>query len=240
MTGSLDLNSAEPAWLLYRDNHLLVVNKPPGLVCHEDCVHQSSLRTQVAAWMEKFMGKQKAFLVPAHRLDRGASGIVVFAKTSKALPRLHASMSSWKKTYHLLTHKIFSSSPQDLMGLWEDYLLKIDHRAIISEAKTLGAKRALLESTLLAQWDHGDRELWLEIILKTGRYHQIRAQASSRGMPIIGDWRYGSKETLSSRHQFYLHALRLEFPHPVREQMLTIQAPYPIDSLSKWKKCFLD
>lgn len=223
--------------VLYEDRHILVANKPPGLVCHEDEIHTFSLRSVLQQRIAKQRTTATAFLTPAHRLDRGTSGAIVLAKTSKALSRLTKSLSSkenTQKSYHCLViarpDALNKTSEGEWKDLWEDYLVKKDHyAAVVSGPNSLSkhtevAKKALSQVTGLTQSkiSHlkqmlpGDipvsgalsqkaksklyhcieeavsqgRLVKLQVDIETGRYHQIRVQAASRGFWILGDWRY--------------------------------------------------
>lgn len=149
--------------ILFEDRHLLVVNKPPGLVCHEDAHHSYSVRSVLAKKIAQERGRASAFLTPAHRLDRGTSGALVLAKTSKALSRLTQSLGakeidpgrSTKKSYHFLalaSCDAIKRLPLSKMT-WEDHLLKKQHYSSIVSEHTPGAKRALCTASVLRNSD---------------------------------------------------------------------------------------
>ncbi len=185
---------------IFSDNHLLIVEKPPNIATQPD------LEEQAKAWVkQKYAKPGNVFLEPVHRLDKPASGLVLFARTSKALSRLHAQMRHRKiaKTYYALVSPLPSVPEGDL----EHDLVHEDFRARIADRSDPRAKQALLHYRLL------NAEGLLEIALYTGRYHQIRAQLASIGAPIRGDRKYGSKAAW--KEGIALHHARMEFAHPI-------------------------
>lgn len=205
--------------ILYWDNHLLLANKPPLLVTQPTNGHPTSLETLCKEWLQEKLQKPKVFLEAVHRLDREASGVVLFARTSKALSRLQEKMRahSFTKIYYALIEE----KPIPKRGIFEDYLKHGDFKAEIVSETDSGAKYALLEYELVKS-GHGIS--LVKILLKTGRYHQIRCQFASRGYPLLGDKKYGSKKKFLG---VALHHTTLTFPHPVQEKVLTIEAPLP-------------
>ncbi len=196
------------------DNHLFAVNKPAGLPTQTPPDGGDSLESLLKREVQA--ERQKApFLTPVHRLDRPASGIVLFAASSKALSRLNAALRNgeFKKSYLALVE----GSPPQEEGLLDNYLRHGDHRAHIVNASHPEAKRATLTYRTL-RYDQG-RTL-LEIDLQTGRYHQIRAQLAFIGCPIIGDAKYGSKVRFGEG--IALHHHRLSFPHPVGRELVEL------------------
>lgn len=208
--------------ILYEDNHLLAVNKPAGLLTQPSGTSQESLEALCKAWIkQKYSKPGNVFLEAAHRLDKPVSGVVLFARTSKALARIHALLREKKaiKIYHALVER----PPQPQGGILEHALVHDAHHARVVEADAEGAQMARLRYKLIGP--KGDRYL-LEIELETGRYHQIRAQLAAIGLPIIGDERYGSKQKLPG-NQIALHHHRLEIDHPVTHVRLVLEAPVP-------------
>ncbi len=204
-----------PVPIIYEDNHLLVVDKPAGLLTQPTPELNDSLETRLKAWLKsKYNKPGNVFLGAVHRLDKPVSGLVLFAKTSKALSRLNASMREGKcrKTY---TATLEGSLP-DEHGTLEHYLIHDAHKAYIASKETPGAKLARLHYTLIKQEGACSE---IEITLETGRYHQIRAQCAAMGAPIVGDVKYGSR---SSKDEIALRASRLEFPHPISEELLSL------------------
>lgn len=212
--------------IIYEDNHLLAVCKPAGLLTQPSGTSQESLEALCKAWIKQKYGKQgNVFLEAAHRLDKPVSGIVLFARTSKALSRLHALLREHKvvKIYHALVEK----PPNPPEGILENTLLHEEHRARVVPPHTPGAQEARLRYKLLET--NPDFSL-LEIELETGRYHQIRAQLAAIGLPILGDERYGSKRAY---HQIALHHARLELEHPVTHLKLTLKCAAPFSPRHK-------
>lgn len=191
--------------ILFEDNHLLAVDKPPGIET------QGGLEADMREYIKKKFAKPGAvFLHAVHRLDQRASGICLFARTSKALSRLSESLrqGQWKRTYVARVEHV----PEESEGVLVDYLRHGEGRA---ERDPLG-KRCELKYQLI------DNQL-LKIELTTGRYHQIRAQLGLRGMPILGDVKYGAKKRLGPG--IALRHVRLEFPHPVKDATIVVEAP---------------
>lgn len=206
--------------IIYEDNHIIVVNKPAGLLTQPAEAVQDSLELRVKAMLkEKYQKPGNVFLGVVHRLDKPASGIVILAKTSKALSRLNEAIKSklFKKTYHALVEGI----PHSLEGTLEHYLFHDDYQAIICSQKRANAKKAILHYKVLKK--NPEKSL-VEIDLETGRYHQIRAQFSEIGHPIIGDAKYGSR-LYFREGTIALHHLRLQIQHPVTKEEMTFEAP---------------
>lgn len=208
--------------VLYEDNHLLAVNKPAGLLTQATEENKDSLETQVKDWIkEKYQKPGNVFLGVVHRLDRPVSGIVLFAKTSKALSRLNALIRSkeMRKTYCALVEGSF----QKESGTLEHFLRHDDYRAYVSNHPEKDAKPARLHYKVVRKIG---KNSVLEIELETGRYHQIRAQCAAVGCPIVGDKKYGSRQPFSEGI-IALHHFRLELEHPITKQRLSIESPLP-------------
>lgn len=192
--------------VVFVDNHLLVVEKPAGVVTQPDLVELAK------AWIKKEYNKPGAvFLEPIHRLDRPVSGLVLFARTSKALSRLQEAMRQREigKTYLAL----IEGAPPAEKGMLRHFLIHGDHRALVASQSEEGAKEAILEYSVRGR--SGEHSL-LEIVLHTGRYHQIRAQLSAIGCPVVGDHKYGAKtkgETIA------LHHGSMQCKHPVTQEV---------------------
>lgn len=204
--------------VVHLDNHLLLVNKPAGLATQPSPTSNESLELHCKNWVkEQFAKPGNVFLQPIHRLDKPVSGLVLFARTSKALSRLNGSMRAGQmhKTYQALVE----GNVLPLEGKLEHYLLHGDHYAHIVSADTKGAKRAILRYRLKEQ--HENTSL-LEIDLETGRYHQIRAQLSAFGHPIVGDSKYGSKLAFKGDGIALAH-VRFSFPHPISNELLSFE-----------------
>ena len=206
--------------LIYEDNHVLVANKPAGISTQPHGVEQSFLEI-AKKWIKLRCNKPgRVFLEPIHRLDKPVSGIVVFARTTKALTRLQACMreNAISKTYIAL---IEGNLPQE-EGMLEHFLLHREYRACIVSSSHPGAKRACLQYRLIS---HQQAKTCVEILLHTGRYHQIRVQFAAIGCPIIGDHKYGSS-SFWKEGAIALHHARISIPHPITRQELILQAPH--------------
>jgi 23S rRNA pseudouridine1911/1915/1917 synthase len=204
--------------VLFCDNHLLVVNKPAGLPTQSE--EGENLHELAKAWVKKTYDKPgKVFLEPIHRLDKPVSGIVLFARTSKALSRLQAMMRARqiKKTYFAWVE----GTPPQAEALLKHYLVHDDFRARVVSPSTPQAKEALLTYRVLEK--KTDKTL-LEIDLQTGRYHQIRAQLSAIGCPVLGDEKYGS--TRPSKPGIALHHGLLTCEHPVTHAPVTFTSKF--------------
>ncbi|MFX1612244.1 RluA family pseudouridine synthase [Riemerella anatipestifer] len=219
--------------ILYEDNHLLVINKKAGQLVQGDKTGDASLLELIKYFIKSRDNKPgNVFLGLVHRIDRPTSGLVIYAKTSKALTRLTQMVKNReiKKTYWAIVPKEMISPSQKLVH----YLKKNEknNKAIIFTKPTEGAKQAILSYNLILSLDN---YLLLEIDLETGRHHQIRAQLSKIGIPIKGDLKYGAPRS-NSDGGISLHARRLEFIHPVSKEKITIVAPVPSQD-SVWRAC---
>lgn len=212
--------------VLYEDNHLLVVNKPAGLLTQPSGTDQDSLEAQAKAWIkETYQKPGLVFLESVHRLDKPVSGIVVFGRTSKALSRLNASIRDKKtqKYYYALIQGKVPSSTGSSEGRLEHYMIHDEFRAQIADRKNPEAKLARLYYRVIQQTEHVSL---LEIELDTGRYHQIRLQLSTIGCPIVGDVKYGSQLPFVGEG-IALHHFKLRIPHPVKTDVMLFEAPLP-------------
>ena len=224
--------------VLYEDNHIIAVSK----TCHEivqgDKTGDTPLSEIVKAYIkEKYQKPGEVFLGVTHRLDRPTTGVVLFARTSKALTRLNAMFQSHeliRKTYWAIVEKAENGKVKgennEAIRL-ENYLWRNEkqNKSFVVKAGTKDAKRAVLSYRAIAQ---SDRYTLLEINLETGRHHQIRCQLSAIGLPIKGDLKYGAKRS-NPDGGISLHARKIEFVHPVSKQLISITAPVPEDAL--WK-----
>lgn len=207
---------------LFEDNHLLVLNKPPGILTQPSGTEQASLEQQAKDWLKEVYGKPgNVFLEAVHRLDKPVSGIVVFAKTSKALSRLNLSMRTKQ------VRKIYWGWIEGVLvkqeGHLEHYLLHDDFQAKIVDAQHPQGKIAHLNYKVLER--KKDRTL-VEIELITGRYHQIRLQFAALGHPILGDRKYGGQMSYYPE-RIALHHRLLQLTHPISQNVLTFEAPLP-------------
>ena len=215
--------------VLYEDNHIIAVSK----TCHEivqgDKTGDIPLSETVKAYIkEKYQKPGEVFLGVTHRLDRPTTGVVLFARTSKALTRLNDMFKSHemiKKTYWA----IVQTPPPTPQGRLENYLWRNEkqNKSFVVKPGTKDAKRAVLSYETIAQ---SDRYTLLEINLETGRHHQIRCQLAAIGSPIKGDLKYGAKRS-NPDGGISLHARKIEFIHPVSKLPIVITAPIPEDTL---------
>jgi len=218
--------------VIYEDNHLIVVNKRPGDIVQGDKTGDIPLSETVKAYLKiKYNKPGNVYLGVVHRLDRPTSGIVVFAKTSKSLPRLNKLFSEGKtqKTYWAVVSKA-PSKKEDRLVHWLVRNPK-QNKSYAHVKEVPHSKRAVLEYRVLKKLD---RYYLLEIDLKTGRHHQIRAQLSSMGCWIKGDLKYGAERS-NKNGSIHLHARELILEHPVKKETISFLAPPPIDSL--WEAC---
>ncbi|MFN8178060.1 MAG: RNA pseudouridine synthase [bacterium] len=219
---------SEDLEVLFEDNHLLAVNKPSGVLTQPSDTVEDSVETRAKEWVRRVKEKPGAvFLHAVHRLDREVSGVVLFARTSKALSRLNEEMRSRRveKIYHALLEGV----PPEENGVLEHWLVHGSHAAKVVPAGSTGARLARLEYRALR---HDEGLTLVEVRLETGRYHQIRAQLAAMGCPVAGDGRYGSRRATSGR--IALHHRRLTLEHPVRKETVGIEAPYPAEWPSAW------
>lgn len=210
--------------IVYEDNHLLIINKKAGQLVQGDKTGDESLLDSIKNFIKKRDEKPgNVFLGLVHRIDRPTSGLVIYAKTSKALSRLTQMVKNReiKKTYWAIVPKELIPQSQRLVH----YLKKNEknNKAIIFPKPTDGAKEAILTYTVIKLLDNYQI---LEIDLETGRHHQIRAQLSKTGIPIKGDLKYGAPRS-NSDGSISLHARKLEFTHPVTKEFLSVEAPVP-------------
>lgn len=212
--------------VLYFDNHIIVVRKAPGIPTQ--AIDGASVEREARVWAKKqFDKKGDVFLYVAHRLDKPVSGIVLLAKTSKALERLQKAFRErrMQKTYVALVE----GSLQEDHGVLEDYLAQAEFRTSISSAENPQAKLCRLSYKVLERLPYSSL---VEIDLHTGRYHQIRAQFSHLGHPIVGDVKYGARHIANRPGQIALHHQRMEFFHPVTQAKMFFESSPP----REWKE----
>lgn len=219
--------------ILYEDNHLLVINKKAGQLVQGDKTGDESLLDSIKNFIKKRDQKPgNVFLGLVHRIDRPTSGLVIYAKTSKALSRLTQMVKNReiKKTYWAIVPKEMIPQSQRLVH----YLKKNEktNKAIVFPKPTDGAKESILTYSVLKTLDNYQL---LEIDLETGRHHQIRAQLSKIGIPIKGDLKYGAPRS-NLDGGISLHARKLEFIHPVTKEEIQIIAPVP-ENDKVWEVC---
>lgn len=215
--------------VLYEDNHIIAVNKTCNEIVQSDKTGDTPLSEIVKAYIkEKYNKPGEVFLGVTHRLDRPTSGVVLFARTSKALTRLNEMFKSHeqiKKTYWA----IVQGAPKVPEARLENYLVRNESQNKSYIAK-LGAKDAKLAVLTYKTLVLGDHYTLLEVNLETGRHHQIRCQLAAIGCPIKGDLKYGAKRS-NADGGISLHARQIEFIHPVSKQHICITAPVPDDAL---------
>ena len=216
--------------ILYEDNHLIAVNKKSGDIVQGDKTGDTPLSDFVKAYIKKKYKKPgEVFLGSIHRLDRPTSGIVLYARTSKALVRMNEQFRNKKvkKTYWAVVDK---PTPNN-SGTLENYLQKNQKQNKSYVAKGGNGKHAILDYKLLKKLDNFYH---LEIKPETGRHHQIRVQLAHIGCIIKGDLKYGAKRS-NKDASIHLLAQQLELIHPVKKESITIIAPAPKDSV--WDAC---
>ena len=215
--------------ILYEDNHIIAVNKTCNEIVQGDKTGDTPLSEIVKAYIkDKYNKPGEVFLGVTHRLDRPTSGVVLFARTSKALARLNAMFQSHdqiKKTYWA----IVQGAPKQAEARLENWLVRNEpqNKTYIAKQGAKDAKQAILSYKTLAKGEH---YTLLEVNLETGRHHQIRCQLAAIGCPVKGDLKYGAKRS-NPDGGICLHARKIEFIHPVSKENICIIAPYPEDSL---------
>ena len=210
--------------ILYEDNHLLAINKEAGIPVQPDQTGDECLLDLAKAYIKhKYKKPGEVFLGLAHRLDRPVSGVVLMAKTSKALSRVNEMFKN--RTIDKTYWAISKNRPNNEAGRLENWMVKDaeSFKARIFEKEKKGAKKAILEYTLVSKI--ADKHLF-EVKLYTGRHHQIRAQMAHMGCIIVGDQKYGSIKGNRDR-SICLHAKSLAFVHPVKKEPIRIDAKVP-------------
>jgi 23S rRNA pseudouridine1911/1915/1917 synthase len=220
--------------VLFEDNHCLAVDKPAGLLTQGVPAGIPTLEAMVRAYLkEKYDKAGNVYLGIPHRLDRPVSGVVLFAKTSKAAQRLAEQFR--ERQVQKVYWGLVEGRLAEPVGQWRDWLRKIkeESRTVKAEPGEDGAKEAVMRYRLLREIDGSSL---LEFVLETGRMHQIRLQASLRGHPLWGDAAYGAARSFGPAAELprdriiALHARRLTFLHPIRYDAVTVESPLP----SKW------
>ena len=214
--------------VVYEDNHLIIVNKTASEIVQGDKTGDTPLSETVKQYIkEKYAKPGNVFLGVVHRLDRPVSGLVVFAKTSKALARLNEMFrnSEVKKTYWAIVKQ---RPPQD-EGELVNYLVRNEkqNKSYAYDKEVKNSKKAVLHYRLIG---HSQNYFLLEVDLKTGRHHQIRCQLAKMGCPIKGDLKYGFARS-NPDGSISLHAHRVKFVHPVSKELIDVTAPLPPGNL---------
>ncbi|GIV27345.1 MAG: RNA pseudouridine synthase [Bacteroidia bacterium] len=222
--------------IVYEDNHLLVINKLPTEIVQEDKTGDVSLLSQLKDFIKQRDNKiGNVFLEVIHRIDRPVSGLVMFAKTSKALSKFNEILREQKIQKIYLA--VVQNKPPKEKDTLEHYIVrntqKNKSKAFLKETK--GSKKAILSYELIAK---SERYYLLRIILITGRHHQIRAQLSAINCPIKGDIKYGYPRTNPGGY-IHLHSYQLEFEHPIKNETIKLSCrPAFYDKL--WSEVFFD
>lgn len=217
--------------VLYEDNHVIIVNKESGEIVQGDKTGDIPLSDIVKQWIkEKYEKPGNVFLGVVHRLDRPVSGVVVFAKTSKALSRLNSMFSS-REDVHKTYWAITANRPPGDEGTLTHWLVRNEkqNKSYAYDKEVKGAKKAILNYKVIG---NSERYWLIEVELLTGRHHQIRCQLAKMGCPIKGDLKYGAKRS-NLDGSISLLAREIEFVHPVSKENIKITAPLPKDNI--WK-----
>ena len=214
--------------VVYEDNHIIIVFKEAGEIVQGDKTGDEPLSEKVKQYIkEKYHKPGNVFLGVVHRLDRPVSGLVVFARTSKALTRMNEMFRKGEvhKTYWAITQNA-PSAPESLL---ENWLVRNEkqNKSYAYDREVAGSKLAKLTYKVIGK---SDRYTLIEVHLLTGRHHQIRCQLAHIGCPIRGDLKYGAKRS-NPDGSISLLARHIEFVHPVSKQNLSIDSPLPEDIL---------
>ena len=214
--------------IVYEDNHLIIVYKHSGEIVQGDKTGDVPLSEDVKCYLkEKYQKPGSVFLGVVHRLDRPVAGLVVFAKTSKALTRLNKMFRDGEvhKTYWAITKNL----PPQPEGTLTHWLVRNEkqNKSYAYDHEVPHSKKAILKYRLIGQSDH---YCLLEVNLMTGRHHQIRCQLAHMGCPIKGDLKYGTQRS-NPDGSICLLAHHVEFVHPVSKQLISLDSPLPEDKL---------
>ena len=214
--------------VIYEDNHIIIVSNRSGEIVQGDKTGDEPLGESVKRYIKEAYAKPgNVFLGVVHRLDRPVSGLVMFARTSKALPRLNKMFagSDVHKTYWAIV-KDMPPKPEGTLIHW---LVRNEkqNKSYAYDKEVPNSKRAELDYKVIGR---SDNYYLLEVNLKTGRHHQIRCQLAKMGCPIKGDLKYGAKRS-NPDGSICLHSRRMEFIHPVSQKQIIVEAPVPNDPL---------
>lgn len=212
--------------ILFEDNHLIIVNKRSGEIVQGDKTGDEPMSEKVKRYIkQKYNKPGDVFIGTPHRIDRPTSGIVIFAKTSKALMRLNKMFQD--KEIQKIYWAIVKNPPKNKEGKLIHYLKKNEakNKSFAQETMFQGAKVAELTYKIIFDFDN---YFLLEILPKTGRHHQIRVQLSEMGCPIKGDLKYGFNRS-NKDASISLHARKISFLHPVRKEQMEVVASVPSD-----------
>ena len=214
--------------VVYEDNHIIIVNKTASEIVQADKTGDTPLSETVKQYLkEKYQKPGNVFLGVTHRLDRPVSGLVIFAKTSKALTRLNEMFRAGevKKTYWA----VVKNAPKESEGELVHFLVRNEkqNKSYAYDKEVPNSKKAVLDYCLIGR---SENYYLLEVDLKTGRHHQIRCQLAKMGCPIKGDLKYGFPRS-NPDGSICLHARRVRFIHPVSKEPIDITAPVPSGNL---------
>jgi 23S rRNA pseudouridine1911/1915/1917 synthase len=217
-----------PGQILFEDNHIIIINKKSSQIVQGDKTGDVPLSEEIKAYLkERYHKPGEAYLGVVHRLDRPVSGVVIFAKTSKALGRLNRMIHDREihKTYWAVVNRL----PPEPGGHLSHFLVKDEknNKSFALDKEKSRSRLAELKYRFLLSGDHYHL---LEVELLTGRHHQIRVQLAKIGCIIKGDVKYGSYRP-NPDASIHLHAVRIEFSHPVSGEKISIMAPTPKDKL---------
>lgn len=203
--------------VLYEDNHLLCVVKPPNVPVQADSSHDDDVLTILKRYLkEKYHKPGNVYLGLVHRLDRPVGGVMVFAKTSKAASRLSESIRTGQ--FHKEYLAVVQGTFQEKKGTYVDYLVKDHQKNMVHVTDASHGKKCILHYEVLQE---RNGMTLVRILLETGRAHQIRVQFSSHGHPLVHDQRYNPHP---GKGQIALFACQLTFPHPTRKETVTVRA----------------
>tara|TARA_B110000240_G_C13430702_1_gene423564 strand:+ start:489 stop:1175 length:687 start_codon:yes stop_codon:yes gene_type:complete len=225
-------STKENLQVLFEDNHLIVVNKRSGDITQGDKTGDKPLSDVVKEYVkEKYNKAGNVFLGVVHRLDRPTSGVIIFARTSKALERLNKMLRD--KTISKTYWAVVKGYPLKEKNTLINFLKKNpkNNKSSVYTKEIPDSKRAILHYNILKKLDSYSL---LEIDLETGRHHQIRAQLSFIGFPIKGDLKYGFNRS-NKDGSIHLHARKIIFMHPVSKEEISIIAPTPKEVI--WDAC---
>lgn len=214
--------------VVYEDNHIIIVNKSSSEIVQGDKTGDKPLVDIVKDYIkQKYQKPGNVFLGVVHRLDRPVSGLVVFARTSKALTRLNEMFRT--KDVHKKYWAIVGNAPQKEEGELVHWMVRNEkqNKSYAYDQEKPNSKKAILAYKQIAR---SERYFLLEVDLKTGRHHQIRCQLSKIGCPIKGDLKYGAPRS-NVDGSICLHSRKIEFVHPVSKNLISIEAPLPKDNL---------
>ena len=216
--------------VIYEDNHIIIVNKQSGEIVQGDKTGDRPLSEIVKDYIkEKYHKSGEVFLGVVHRLDRPVSGLVVFARTSKALTRLNKMFA--ENEVHKTYWAIVKNEPKESEGTLTHWLVRNEkqNKSYAYDRERPNAKKAILKYRVIG---HTDNYTLLEVNLMTGRHHQIRCQLAAMGCPIKGDLKYGAPRS-NPDGSISLMSRRVEFIHPVSKEKISVESPLPDDNL--WK-----